>query len=125
MGYSIYFNEGSGLRIDPPLLWKDEDELREILKARHDEPGAPDIWTNLQLEGGERLVPEFECRGNVVGWIRVLLKDFLIPRGRRLLGSLSWVGDDRGDYGKIICTGTTVLVYDGVVQVYWKRRKDG
>jgi hypothetical protein len=50
-----------------------------------------------------------------VEWLEYLIKEFFIPKGYKLNGTVTWSGEETGDLGKIIVKDNVVEVKKGKI----------
>jgi hypothetical protein len=81
------------------------------------ENGQPGLWcqwilssdgTTLEWDGGEKFY-------NYVEWLQYLIKHFFEPWGIKLIGEITWNGEDREDIGKIVVDENNVTVLNGKI----------
>ena len=79
--------------------------------------GQPGLWCGwcitedgkfLEWDGGEKFY-------NYVEWLEYLIKNFFEPWGHKLNGTITWVGEDNSDLGKIEVKKNVVTVKAGTV----------
>jgi hypothetical protein len=116
MGYSTDF-EGK-LDFSRVLTLAEKLELDEISETdwRHDgkKPGYFCQWqsnktgTALIWDGGEKFYDYIE-------WLNWLIDNFFAPKHIKLTGSILWIGESKGDLGKISVKNNVVTIKKGKI----------
>ena len=112
MGYTTTFI--GSLRTSKNLSAQQLEKLHRIQITRHNYTEFPSIWNNwevvakdsnhflfdeqhhLQWNGGEKFY-------NYVEWLKYLIDNYFEPWGITLSGMITYIGEDKSDYGVIEC----------------------
>jgi hypothetical protein len=96
-----------------------EDNIINFNSPPKTQPGLWCQWvpneagTELAWDGNEKFYAYVE-------WLNYLINSILAPRGYKLNGEVSWMGEDYEDQGKIIVKNNKVKVMRGHVKVVYK-----
>lgn len=115
MGYTTDF-EGSFI-FDKELTNEQIKTIMDFADERHEGskfPGYYCQWvvnedgTELEWDGGEKFY-------NYKEWLEYLIKNFFIPWGVTLTGSVEWSGEESGDIGIIMLVKNVMVVKNGYI----------
>ena len=112
MGYNTEFD--GKFVLSKPLDEETYYALEELVDSRHDEEGMPSIWCQWKVGADWQSImwDENEKFYGYIGWIRYINQKFLLPKGIKLNGRVTFQGEDPKDGGVIVAK-------DGKVKVSW------
>ena len=115
MGYTTDF-EGK-FDLNKTLDLETFNLLKEFADERHEGEEFPGLYCQwIPSEDGNHL----EWDGNekfysYIDWLKYLMENILIPRGYVLSGETEWVGEEHGDFGKIVVENNEINVKQGKI----------
>ena len=107
----IYGTDGEWYVDGTGLFGQDHDET--VISSEHPPSTQPGLWCQwvpnktgdyYQWDGNEKFY-------NYVEWIKYLVENYFKPRGYKLNGRVSWIGEDREDMGRIDIMDNEIVVY--------------
>ncbi len=123
MGYTTDFN--GYFHVNPPMsaeLVATLDKFAETRQCRDEDkhyndlaPGAPSLWCDWEpTENGDGIVWNgSEKFYEYDKWLQVIIDRFLVPNGHTLSGEVTYEGEDRDDFGKLVVENNKVRKVPG------------
>lgn len=114
MGYTTTFI--GSFKISKLLSEEQLDKINGIKIVRHNYTEFPSIWNNWEVvvKDSDNFVFDeehhlqwngFEKFYNYVEWLKYLVDNYFEPWGITLDGMITYIGEDKSDYGVIECEG--------------------
>lgn len=106
-----YFVGGTG------FAGQDKDD--SILNYNYPARGVPGLWCDweiMEYSNGEQVLcwNEKEKFYDYTEWLEYLIKNFFMPHGYILNGTIEYQGENSDDFGKIVVTDNYVEVLEGI-----------
>jgi len=112
---SVYGHEGEFFAMDDGQMGQNEDA--SVVNFNSPPSTQPGLWCQwVNFDDGARL----EWDGNekfysYIEWLKYIIKNFFIPWGIVAEGTITWVGEDSSDMGKISVKNNEVSIFNGEV----------